>query len=162
MKQLRQMIIAVGFLFSFVGFAQIPSSQIPESMSHPDGPHPSPNPHRPIRPPGNWSYSGISLQYLGFWYTGRGCFYVGQPPIVPGHVLPIMQRGARMVLTTAGYRLMVPYDPIFLTRYNHRNQIDDMITSTPYGVEIYSRYAYLPEGYVEIFQRPPEAGPCRY
>lgn len=110
---------------------------------------------------GDWDERGISLRYLHFWYTGPDCFIQGAPNLVPSHLLNIASEGGVMVETTEGYRMMVPYDPILLTHHQQRYQIDDMITSTPRGVIVYQRFQQVPRDYVEVFQRPLEAGLCR-
>lgn len=111
-------------------------------------------------PPSDWNQPGISLRYLRFWYTGPGCFYQGAPPLVPSHLLEIARLGGVMVETTEGYRMMVPFDPILITNYRERYQIDDLIVSTPGGMALYPRYQRLPQDNVEVFQRPLEAGLC--
>ena len=155
MSFLKSVVLATGLFLSLTTFAD-------GDHYSPIQPQPGPYQPQPPPPPGDWNTPGISLRYLGFWYTGPGCFFVGQPSIIPSHIVPVMQQGAIMVETTQGYRLMVPYDPIFLTRFPYRNQIDDMIASAPNGVGLYPRRAYLPQGYVEVFQRPMEAGLCNY
>ncbi len=110
---------------------------------------------------GDWDQPGLSLRHLHFWFTGPGCFIEGAPNLVPSHLLYIAREGGVMVETTEGYRMMVPYDPILLTNNRQRYQIDDMITSTPRGVSIFQRFQRLPQDYIEVFQRPLEAGLCR-
>jgi hypothetical protein len=110
---------------------------------------------------GDWNQRGISLRHLHFWFTGPGCFIQGAPSLVPSHLLDIAYEGGVMVETTEGYRMMVPFDPILLTRHQQRYQIDDMIASTPHGVVVYQRFQQVPRDYVEVFQRPLEAGLCR-
>lgn len=125
-------------------------------------PPPPPN-HPPLPPPHDpWLDTGISLQYLNFWYTGPGCFVQVYPSSYPNYLVPVLQQGAVFVETTEGVRIMAPFDPIRLTRFSQRNRLDDMIAATPWGVGLFQRYNQLPQGAVEVFQRPPEAGLCRY
>lgn len=109
---------------------------------------------------GDWDQPGISLHDLRFWYTGPGCFYEEAPDLIPSHLLNIAREGGVMVDTTEGYRMMVPFDPLLLTDGLRRRRTDDMITSTPYGVDVFRRFQRLPQDYVEVFQRPLEAGLC--
>lgn len=110
----------------------------------------------------NWEQMGLSLNLLGFGPTGPNCFidvtYNPQPP----QIREALSKGGVTVQTTAGVRVMTPFDPIRLAPQLRRNLLNDMIVALPQGgYAIYARRGLIPAGAVEIFQRPLEAGLCR-
>lgn len=110
----------------------------------------------------SWESKGISLNLLGFKPTGPGCFESLQYNPVPAFLQEAVNKGGVIVRTTAGARVMVPYDPIILTPHLRRQLLNDMIVALPQGgYAIYPRRSSIPAGSAEIFQRPLEAGLCR-
>lgn len=110
----------------------------------------------------SWESKGISLNLLGFQPTGPGCFESLQYNPVPGFLQEAVNKGGVIVRTTAGARVMVPFDPIVLAPSLRRQLLNDMIVALPQGgYAIYPRKAAVPAGSAEIFQRPLEAGLCR-
>lgn len=107
-----------------------------------------------------WNQSGLSLQALGFSFTGPGCFIEAQLPNLPTYITDVLKNGGVMVATTAGYRIMTPYDPIILNPSLYRYQWNDLIVATPIGFQIYPRWTNTPQGSIEVFQKPIEAGLC--
>jgi hypothetical protein len=107
-----------------------------------------------------WNNSGMPIQELGFSFTGPGCFAGAFVNQVPFYIRSILEQGGIMVQTTAGIRVMTPFDPIRLSPNLRRIQANDMIVAQPQGLFVYPRYAIVPAGAVEIFQRPVEVGPC--
>ncbi|WP_413943910.1 S8 family serine peptidase [Bdellovibrio sp. HCB-162] len=109
-----------------------------------------------------WNQRGVSLNLLGFGPTGPGCFIDVNLNPVPDYVREVLSRGGVPVQTTAAVRVMVPFDPITMASYLRRNLLNDMIVALPQGgYAVYPRFAAIPPGAVEIFQRPLEAGLCR-
>ncbi len=109
----------------------------------------------------DWNQRGLSLNVLAFGPTGPGCFMQAQLNPLPQNIVDVLSRGGVPVMTTASVRIMVPYDPVTLSPYLRRAYINDMIVALPQGgYGIFPRYAYVPPGAVEIFQRPYEAGLC--
>jgi hypothetical protein len=112
----------------------------------------------------NSNSRGLTLYLLGFSYTGRGCFELADATRVgvPRHALEILNKGGRVVATTQGYRIMTAFDPLQLNPGLKRELPNDMIVSTPNGLMIFprNRTAGLPANFVEVFQRPLEAGAC--
>jgi hypothetical protein len=109
----------------------------------------------------NWGQPGLSLNMLAFSPTGHGCFVDAIYNPMPPYLQHALSMGGVMVQTSAGLRIMTPFDPAQLNFNIRRNRIDDMIVALPQGYFVYPRYAMIPAGAVEIFQRPLEAGLCR-
>lgn len=108
----------------------------------------------------DWGRPGYSLNILRFGPTGD-CFKEARLNPVPGYLKDVISRGGVPVQTTAGVRIMLPYDPIQLATYVTRVMADDMIVVMPNGrYNAFPRRAQIPEGVVEIFQRPLETGLC--
>lgn len=110
-----------------------------------------------------WNSPGLSLQYLGFWFTGPNCFLPYQPTpqqVAAFPVEEIMSRGGVFVQTSVGVKIMVPFDPISLLPNPYRNSPSDMVALTPQGMALYMRFGPKPYESVEVFQRPYEAGLC--
>jgi hypothetical protein len=79
-----------------------------------------------------------------------------------GYANEVLSRGGVPVATTFGIRIMVPFDPITLNSNLYRNMMNDMIVVLPQGgYQVFPRQGYIPQGAVEIFQRPVETGLCR-
>lgn len=111
---------------------------------------------------GNWDQRGLSLQLLGFGPTGPGCFWDVMINPLPGYLQEVVSKGGVLVDTTAAVRVMVPFDPLMVAPHLRRYAINDMIVALPHGgYAVYPRYAPIPNGAAEIFQRPLEAGLCR-
>lgn len=108
----------------------------------------------------DWSRAGLSLSWLKFGYTGPGCFIEGQWPGAPQYLNPALEAGGRFVQTTSGWRIMTSFDPASLARGHRRIRPDDMLTLGPAGWRFFPRATLIPEGAVEVFQRPLEAGIC--
>lgn len=111
---------------------------------------------------GNWEQRGLSLNYLGFWPTGPGCFLEASFNPLPTYLREVVSKGGVLVQTTAAIRVMVPFDPITMAPYLRRTFMNDMIVALPQnGYAVYPRNALIPPGAAEIFQRPYEAGLCQ-
>ena len=103
---------------------------------------------------------GLSLAELGFSFTGPGCFYRAQLGFTPDYVQRVLDQGGVLVQTTAGVRIMVPFDPVTLHTSLYRRQRNDMIVTLPQGYFVYNRLALIPQGAAEVFQTPLEADLC--
>lgn len=109
---------------------------------------------------GGWEQTGLSLNLLGFGPTGPGCF-LDATILPPPYAVDSIQRGGVLVQTTHGARVMTPFDPILLAPYLRRVVINDMIVALPQGgYGLFPRQGMIPQGAVEVFQRPLEAGLC--
>lgn len=111
--------------------------------------------------PYSWNHGGLHLQMLRFGPRDGNCFGEGDWSEAPPHVHRILLRGGRLVATTAGWRVMIPYDPILLEPGLRRIAMDDLVLSTPEGLRVYPRRSSVPPRSVEIFQRPMEIGLCQ-
>lgn len=109
----------------------------------------------------NWNQGVPSLRFLGFGPQGGNCFQEGDYSQAPAHIHVAMSFGGKFVATTAGWRIMVPFDPAVLGGGLNRQRADDMIVMTPNGLAVYPRYSMIPSDAIEIFQRPLESGLCR-
>lgn len=106
--------------------------------------------------------AGLSLNQLSFGFTGPGCFFDIYLNPMPYSIGEAVMRGGVPVQTTAGIRVMTPFDPLQLCQGMRRQFPNDMIVAMPNGgYGIFPRYGYIPPGAIEIFQRPLEAGLCR-
>lgn len=115
----------------------------------------------------DWDRGILSLAQLRFAPTlrdprapGMSCFADGTWNDAPAYVQRIIDLGARPVVTTAGWRLMTPFDPATLFPELSRRSPDDMFVVTARGPAVYPRFAPIPPGAVEVFARPREAGLC--
>ncbi|XGC81255.1 hypothetical protein ACES2L_02010 [Bdellovibrio bacteriovorus] len=105
---------------------------------------------------------GLSLNQLSFGFTGPGCFFEIYLNPMPYSIGEAVMRGGVPVQTTAGIRVLTPFDPIQMCHGMDRKFSNDMIVAMPNGgYGIFPRYGYIPPGAIEIFQRPLEAGLCR-
>lgn len=107
---------------------------------------------------------GISLQWLGFSAANGRCFSVN-PNVdqFPQQIKDAVNVGGMIVLTTAGQRVMTPYDPLILTQNMNRYQPNDLILTTPNGYQVTSRNnPQVPYGWVEVFQTPLEISLCQW
>ncbi|UOF00009.1 hypothetical protein [Bdellovibrio reynosensis] len=105
---------------------------------------------------------GLSLHQLGFGYTGPGCFFDIYLNPMPYSIGEAVMRGGVPVQTTAGIRVMMPFDPLQICQGLQRQFPNDMIVAMPNGgYGIFPRFGYIPPGAIELFQRPLEAGLCR-
>jgi len=109
----------------------------------------------------NWDQGALSLNYLRFMPTQNGCFNSREWSEAPDYIKQAQTTGGLLVETSAQYRVMVPFDPILLVPGQQRQLADDMIISLPQGgLQIIRRSSPVPQGAIEIFQRPQEAGLC--
>ncbi|MNJ92808.1 Subtilase family protein [compost metagenome] len=116
---------------------------------------------RAVRVSYDWHIPGLSLTLLKFAPTGDRCFLEAKLNPTPDYVKNVLGKGGVPVQTTAGIRIMVPFDPIRIAPYLSRALANDMVVVTPQGrYDVYSRTATIPSGAVEIFQRPLESGLC--
>jgi hypothetical protein len=105
---------------------------------------------------------GLSLNFLGFWPTGPGCFVDMNINPPPDFLREVIAKGGVLVETSAAGRVMVPFDPINMTANLNRVFTNDMIVALPQGgYAVYPRNSMVPPGATEIFQRPLEAGLCK-
>jgi hypothetical protein len=110
-----------------------------------------------------WSdnHRGISVYWLGFSAPMGRCFRTYQAADLPQHLVDIVNLGGVLVETTMGYRLMTPFDPIWVATNLNRYQPNDMILATTEGFRLAPRNApYTPAGWVEVFQTPQELALC--
>lgn len=116
---------------------------------------------RTRKTPNTWNRPGLSLQALGFSYTGSGCFIEIKPEL-EAHLKTALERGGVFVQTTAGGRIMTPFDPINLDPSVRRTNANDLVLSTPYGIRVLPRNTTekIAPNWIEVFQRPVEAGLC--
>lgn len=110
--------------------------------------------------PASWQMGSISLRNFRFGTLGQACFQEGQWPQAPDHIRALLQQGGRLVETTQGWRIMMPFDPIELDSNLWRSRAADMVVAGPTGLQVYPRFAPVPSGVIEVFQRPIEAGLC--
>lgn len=110
----------------------------------------------------DWNEGGLSLRDLYFGPTrGASCFQAIEWSAAPEYVKQVLHRGGVLVETSQGVRIMVPFDPLTLTRRGRRAYGNDMILLLPDGtLEVRRRGSPAPEGSSEVFQRPQEAGLC--
>jgi hypothetical protein len=108
-----------------------------------------------------WDQGALSLRVLGFMPTMQNCFQGREWPEAPEYIKNIVNSGGVLVDTTAQGRLMLPYDPLVLAPNLQRRVPNDMIVVMPDGqFELYPRNTQVPQGAVEVFQRPFEVGLC--
>lgn len=112
---------------------------------------------------GDWSKTGLSLAVLGFSPANLSpCFQEAKLNNPPDYVKEALSKGGVPVQTTFGIRIMVPFDPVTLEEYLVRINSSDMIVALPDGgYTVFTRRGQVPQGAVEIFQRPIETGLCR-
>ena len=110
----------------------------------------------------NWDQGALSLNYLRFWPAGGAtCFSAHEWSEAPEYIQKVVALGGVLVETTAQYRLMVPFDPALLAPDQQRLSADDMVIVEPQGgFYIVRRLSQIPQGAVEVFQRPYEASLC--
>ncbi len=104
---------------------------------------------------------GLPLYWLGFGATMGRCFSTYPTTDLPQQILDAVNVGGVYVQTTAGNRVMTPYDPILLENSLVRYQPNDLILTSPEGYKMAPRNSpYVPFGWVEVFQTPQEATLC--
>ena len=108
----------------------------------------------------SWRATGLSLNQLAFQPKSGQCFNEVFVPNLPEHIQTIMARGAKLVETNYGLRLMTPYDPITLSSNLRRTSYNDVILVSSNGLRAQSRFMITGAEDVEVFQRPIDAGPC--
>lgn len=113
----------------------------------------------------NWSLqqAGMSLNWLGFMPQNQSCFVAHPGQNLEPYLQDMLNVGGQLVPTTAGYRMMMPFDPIFLQPSLKRQWANDMILYSPqqqFGILPRAQNRNVPYGWVEVFQRPIEAGLC--
>lgn len=112
--------------------------------------------------PFDWEQGGLNLNYLRFRPAQGGpCFNSREWTEAPDYIKRTLTTGGVLVETTAQYRVMVPFDPILLVPNAQRQFLDDMVIAAPKGgFQIVPRLSQVPQGAIEIFQRPADAGLC--
>ncbi|WP_413289048.1 S8 family serine peptidase [Bdellovibrio sp. HCB337] len=115
-----------------------------------------------ISKPFSWDQGALSLNYLRFQpANGATCFNSREWPEAPDYIKQVLSVGGSLVETTVQYRIMVPFDPAILAANQQRQYMDDMVIVMPNGnYHIVRRLSPIPQGAVEIFQRPLETGLC--
>lgn len=104
---------------------------------------------------------GLSLYWLGFSGPMGRCFPAASLAGMPAQILDAINLGGVFVQTTAGNRIMTPYDPLMLDENLVRYQANDLVLTSPEGYRVTARNnPYVPFGWVEIFQTPQEATLC--
>lgn len=116
-----------------------------------------------ISKPFNWDQGALSLNFLRFRPANNSsCFVSREWPQAPAYIQQALAAGAVLVETTQQIRLMLPYDPALLVPQQQRQFTDDMVVALPNGgYQVIRRLTTIPQGAVEVFQRPLEAGLCR-
>lgn len=106
---------------------------------------------------------GLSIYWLGFSSPNGSCFVTSDNTSrLPQQVIDALNLGGLFVQTTAGFRIMTPYDPLLLSNQLYRYQPNDLILTTPEGYRIAPRNSpSLPQGWIEVFQTPQEVGLCQ-
>lgn len=105
---------------------------------------------------------GLPLNWLGF-FSPRGQCFVAETikNELPQQITDVINVGGVFVQTTAGSRLMTPFDPVLLDGDLQRVQPNDFILTTPEGYKLAERYSpYIPNGWVEVFQTPQGMSLC--
>lgn len=109
----------------------------------------------------NWDQGALSLAYLRFRPTMPNCFNSREWSEAPDYIKQVVAAGGVLVETNMQYRAMLPYDPALLGNNLQRRSIDDMIVALPDGTyAVAPRFSQLPQGALEVFQRPLEVGLC--
>ncbi|HEY8270804.1 MAG TPA: S8/S53 family peptidase, partial [Pseudobdellovibrionaceae bacterium] len=109
----------------------------------------------------NWDQGALSLNYLRFMPTAGNCFNSREWNEAPDYIKQTLALGGALVETTLQYRVMVPFDPILLAIHQQRQYLDDMVIALPTGgFQVVRRLSLIPQGAIELFQRPLEAGLC--
>ncbi len=108
----------------------------------------------------SWDMSGLSLKQLAFSPQSGSCFKEVYSANLPKHVQSMMARGAKLVETNYGLRLMTPYDPVSLGQGLRRTRDNDVILVSSSGLRVQPRFSMTSAEEIEVFQRPTEAGPC--
>lgn len=109
----------------------------------------------------NWDQGGLSLNYLRFTPTTNGCFNSREWAEAPDYIKQVLTTGGLLVETSLQYRIMLPFDPILLAPNLQRQMQDDMIVALPQGgFQTIRRMGPVPQGAIELFQRPAEMGLC--
>ncbi len=110
----------------------------------------------------NWDQGALSLNYLRFMPTAGNCFNSREWAEAPSYIKQAIAVGGILVETTLQYRIMLPFDPMLLVPNQQRQFIDDMVIALPTGnIQVVRRLSAIPQGAIELFQRPLEAGLCR-
>jgi len=108
-----------------------------------------------------WNPSQLTLAQLGFGPTGNNCFQPLSLPNLPAYLQAVLDRGGQFVQTTAGARIMTPFDPAQLTAGLNRTFYNDVILSTQSGYKVIPRNStYNDSSAAEVFQRPADAMIC--
>lgn len=105
---------------------------------------------------------GLPENQLGFAGLGENrCFKPAQASTAP-YLQGAIDLGGTVVQTTQGFKILTPVDPIVLTNGQSRRFINDMVVATTTGFQVYPRqYAnQLPEGDVEVFEKPLDGKLC--
>lgn len=110
----------------------------------------------------NWDQGALSLSWLRFIPTAGNCFKSREWAEAPDYIRQVLNLGGVLVETNQQYRIMLPYDPASLVPQQQRRSWDDMVVALPDGeIQIVPRFSWIPQGAVEIFQRPLETGLCQ-
>ena len=108
--------------------------------------------------------NGLPLEDLGFSFTGENCFAPSELDEyqLPPHVLHAINFGGTLVETTAGLKILFPFDPIRLLPGYSRNYPNDILAYGPGGAGLFPRSALwnLPAGIIELLEFPSEQTIC--
>jgi subtilisin family serine protease len=109
----------------------------------------------------NWDQGSLSINSLRFMPTNNSCFNSREWSEAPDYIKQVLTTGGLLVETSAQYRIMLPFDPILLAPDQQRQLSDDMVIALPQGgIQIIRRLSPVPQGAIELFQRPVEFGLC--
>jgi hypothetical protein len=107
-----------------------------------------------------WNPSQLTTAQLSFGATGDNCFQPLSIPNLPTYLQAVLDRGGMFVQTTAGARIMTPFDPASLAGLT-RTFINDVILATQTGYKVIPRNAsYSDSSAAEVFQRPADSKIC--
>jgi len=110
----------------------------------------------------NWDQGALSLNSLRFRPASGDCFNSREWAEAPDYIKQVLAVGGVLVETTLQYRVMLPFDPLLLVSDQQRQFTDDMVIALPTGdLQVVRRLSSIPQGAIELFQRPQEAGLCQ-
>ena len=108
----------------------------------------------------SWKSGGLSLNQLAFTPKSGSCFTEVYLANLSPAIQTVMARGAKLVETSYGLRLMTPYDPLTLAPRLRRNSFNDVILVSSSGLKVQPRFMMSSADEIEVFQKPLDAGLC--
>lgn len=108
----------------------------------------------------SWKSGGLSLRQLTFTPKTGSCFSEVFIANLPEHIQTLMARGAKLVETNYGLRLMTPYDPLSLSPKLRRASFNDVVLASSSGLRVQARFIVSGADEIEVFQKPIDANVC--